>query len=169
MKIIGCQKSYNFQDDVQDVKKGQCQNTGDQIKKGGVKPPCPLYISFALETFKKIRWLPHFLLISPFLPTFNEKCQIFMIPTMSPFLWNFFFSNRSRRFNLFCANIPIYLILSSTLHEKCLYLEFFWSVFPRIRTEYGEILRMQKNTNQKNSEYGVFSRCDNLHQKHWNK
>ena len=55
MKIIGCQKSHNFQDDVQDVKKGQCQKTGDQIKKGGVKPPCPLYISLALETFKKIR------------------------------------------------------------------------------------------------------------------
>ena len=28
------------------------------------------------------------------------------------------------------------------LHEKCLYLEFFWSVFSRIRTEYGEILSM---------------------------
>ena len=36
------------------------------------------------------------------------------------------------------------------------YSEFFWSVFSRIQSEYGEIL--QKNTDQKNSEYGHFSR-----------
>ena len=41
----------------------------------------------------------------------------------------------------------------SSLREKCLYSEFFWSVFSRIRTEYGEIL-----TDQKISEYGHFSR-----------
>ena len=29
---------------------------------------------------------------------------------------------------------------SSTLHEKSPYSELFWSVFPRILTEYGEIL-----------------------------
>ena len=29
-----------------------------------------------------------------------------------------------------------------TLREKCPYLEIFWSVFSRIRTEYGEILRV---------------------------
>ena len=29
---------------------------------------------------------------------------------------------------------------SGTLHEKSLYSELFWSVFSRIRTEYGEIL-----------------------------
>ena len=47
-----------------------------------------------------------------------------------------------------------------TLCEKGLYSKFFWSVFSRIRTEYGEILsispylvRMRKNTNQKTSEY----------------
>ena len=34
------------------------------------------------------------------------------------------------------------------------YSEFFSSVFPYIRTEYGEILR----TDQKNSEYGHFWR-----------
>ena len=38
-----------------------------------------------------------------------------------------------------------------TLGEKCLYFQFFWSVFTRIRTEYGEI-RMWENTDQKNSE-----------------
>ena len=48
--------------------------------------------------------------------------------------------------------------------EKCLYSEFFWSVFSRIQTEYGEVLRicpysvrMQENTDQKNSEYGHYS------------
>ena len=30
----------------------------------------------------------------------------------------------------------------STLHEKCPYSEFFWSVISRIWNEYGEILRI---------------------------
>ena len=38
-----------------------------------------------------------------------------------------------------------------TLLEKCPYSEFFWSVFSRIRTEYGP----------ENSEYGHFSRSVN--------
>ena len=57
----------------------------------------------------------------------------------------------------------------TTLREKCQYLEIFWSVFPRIRAEYGEILRispysvpMQENTDQKNSEYVHFPRIANL-------
>ena len=48
-----------------------------------------------------------------------------------------------------------------SLRENCSYLEFFWSVFSRILTEYGEILRispysvrMRKNKDQKNSEDG---------------
>ena len=56
-------------------------------------------------------------------------------------------------------------ILSSTLREKCSYSEFFWSVFSRIWTEYGEILRtssysvqMRENTDQNNSEYEHFLR-----------
>ena len=52
-----------------------------------------------------------------------------------------------------------------TLCEKCPYSEFFWSVFSRIRTEYGEkrsiSVQMRENTNQKNSEYGHFSRSGN--------
>ena len=47
-----------------------------------------------------------------------------------------------------------------TRREKCPYSEFFWSVFSRIRIEYGEIqnsIRMRKNTDRKNSEYGHFS------------
>ena len=35
---------------------------------------------------------------------------------------------------------------------------FFWSVFFRIRTEYRDSVRIQENTDQKNSEYGHFSR-----------
>ena len=52
-----------------------------------------------------------------------------------------------------------------TLREKCPYLELFSSVFYRIRTEYGETLRispysvrMRGNADQNNSEYGHFLR-----------
>ena len=45
------------------------------------------------------------------------------------------------------------------------YSKFSWSVFSRIRTESGEIIRissykvqMRENTDQKNSEYGHFLR-----------
>ena len=51
------------------------------------------------------------------------------------------------------------------LREKCLYSEFYWSVFSRIRTEYREIwsispytVPMRENVDQKNSEYEQFSR-----------
>ena len=51
------------------------------------------------------------------------------------------------------------------LCEKCPYSEFFWSVFSRIRTEYGETrsispysVQMRGNKDQKKSEYGHFSR-----------
>ena len=52
-----------------------------------------------------------------------------------------------------------------TLHEKCPYSAFFWSVFSRIWSEYGERIslysvRMRENTDQKNSEYGDFSRSE---------
>ena len=36
----------------------------------------------------------------------------------------------------------------SPLHKKCPYSKFFWSVFSRIRSVYGEL--------KKNSEYGQF-------------
>ena len=49
------------------------------------------------------------------------------------------------------------------LRRKCPYSELFWSVFSRIRTEYGELrsispysVPMQENTDQNNSEYGYF-------------
>ena len=54
--------------------------------------------------------------------------------------------------------------LGLSLREKCSYSEFFWSVFPRIRTKYGEIrtippysVRMRENADQRNSEHGHFS------------
>ena len=49
------------------------------------------------------------------------------------------------------------------MREKCPYSELFWSVFSRIRTEYGEILRIspysvgiRENANQSNSEFGHY-------------
>ena len=60
---------------------------------------------------------------------------------------------------------------AGTLPEKFSYSEFFWSVFSRIRTEYGDILygdisldsvRMLENTDPKISEYGHFSRSRRL-------
>ena len=58
-----------------------------------------------------------------------------------------------------------FLMSSLALGKKCPHSELFWSVFSRIRTEYGEILRispysvqMRQNTDQNNSEYGHFSR-----------
>ena len=51
-----------------------------------------------------------------------------------------------------------------TLREKCPYSEPFWSVFSRIRTEYGKIrsispysVQIRENMNQNNSKYGHFS------------
>ena len=51
------------------------------------------------------------------------------------------------------------------VRKKCAYSELFWSVFSRIRVEYGELrsispysVRMRENVNQNNSEYGHFSR-----------
>ena len=53
--------------------------------------------------------------------------------------------------------------------KKCLNSELFWSVFSRIRTEYWDIqsislysVRMRENANQRNSEYGHFSRSETL-------
>ena len=47
----------------------------------------------------------------------------------------------------------------SPLHEKCPHSEFFWSVFSRIRSVYGELkskVLIRENMDQKNSEYGQF-------------
>ena len=47
------------------------------------------------------------------------------------------------------------ILMSYALREKYPYSEFFWSVFSRIRTEYGDL-----QINQKNSKYGYFLRSD---------
>ena len=51
----------------------------------------------------------------------------------------------------------------NALRIKCPYSELFWSVFSGMRTEYGKIrsispysVRMRENTDQDNSEYGLF-------------
>ena len=51
------------------------------------------------------------------------------------------------------------------LREKCPYSDFFESVFSHIRKKHGELwsispylVQMRENTDQKNSEYGHFSR-----------
>ena len=79
--------------------------------------------------------------------------------------------------NGFFENVLLYTCVANNnqnkdiwLLEKCPYLKLFWSAFSRIRTEYGEILsispysiRMRENTDQKNSEYGHFSRSVRRH------
>ena len=59
------------------------------------------------------------------------------------------------------------MLTRTTLPESCQYLEFFWSVFSRIWSEYREMqsnspysVQMQKNTDQKSFGFGHFSRCD---------
>ena len=54
-----------------------------------------------------------------------------------------------------------------TLREKCPYSEILWFLFSRIWIEYGEIIRispysvrMRKNRDQKNYEYGHFLRSE---------
>ena len=56
-------------------------------------------------------------------------------------------------------------IYSIALRKKCPYSKLFWSIFSRIRTEYGDIrsissfsVRIRENTKQNNSEYRHFSR-----------
>ena len=56
---------------------------------------------------------------------------------------------------------------SQTLRKKHPYSELFWSVFSRIRPEYGEIrsispysVRMREKTDQNSSEYGHISRSE---------
>ena len=63
-------------------------------------------------------------------------------------------------FNFQVCNYPTKKFAQNALRKNCLHSELFWSVFSRIRTEYGEILRnsvqMRENTDQNNSEYGHF-------------
>ena len=68
-------------------------------------------------------------------------------------------------------------ISMSTLPKYFQYLEYFWSAFSHIWTEYGDLLckspysvQMEENAGQKNSEYGQFPRSDtkpNFGTEHW--
>ena len=73
-------------------------------------------------------------------------------------------SERLLVLNYFCENDPSqtfnrvlnlsllrYLYLELRRRKKCPYLEFFWSVFSRIRTEYGDLQSLYFRTQ---SEYG---------------
>ena len=62
-----------------------------------------------------------------------------------------------------------YKYLKDALRKTYPYLELFWSIFSRIRTEYGEILRfsrysvrIRENTDKNNSKYGHFSLNDGI-------
>ena len=48
------------------------------------------------------------------------------------------------------------MLLIYALRGKCPYLKFFWSVFSHVPYS----VQMRENTDQKNSEYGYFSRTD---------
>ena len=84
------------------------------------------------------------------------KSSIFIIGLLFGFVF----------FYIDMMTVPVFLLLTLKLREKYPYPEFFWSVFSRIGTEYGEILlispysiQIWKNTDQKNSEYTRFLRC----------
>ena len=96
---------------------------------------------------RKIKWLLLFTIIMdvPFL----------RLDTSRHVLWTFLFST--------------FWFLRLHIITVCPYSEVFWSVFSRIRIEYGEIrsiclysVRMWENADQKNSEYGYFSRSEFL-------
>ena len=77
--------------------------------------------------------------------------------------------SRYSHLNSDCSNLIISLSLCQIWLpscKKCLYSEFFWSVFSRIWTEYGGLhnkspysVRMPVNKDQKNSEYKHVAVC----------
>ena len=45
---------------------------------------------------------------------------------------------------IFQNHFKSFILTTSTLRETCPYSEFFWSMFSRIRTKYGEIRSMER-------------------------
>ena len=97
-------------------------------------------------------------MISLFILLFDERC---LAGSDVTFLKTKYFPNVVSTVSLNISNNS----LKDTLRKKCSYSESFWSVFSRIRTEYGKILciypysvQMWENTDQNNSEYGHFLR-----------
>ena len=83
------------------------------------------------------------------------------------FVFSFVNAYSTERFFNSCRRFFNWTTSCQSLREKCPYSEFFWSAFPHIRTEYGQIrsispysVRIRENMDQKNSEYGHFSRCE---------
>ena len=69
----------------------------------------------------------------------------------------------------FWIAIQLIKLFQASQCKKCPYSELFWSLFSRIRTEYGEIrsisaylVQMRENADQNNSEYGHFLRSECL-------
>ena len=60
-------------------------------------------------------------------------------------------------FVIFCHSFRL-LLPPAQLRESCSYSEFFWSVFFRIPTEYGEM----GNADQNNFKYGRISRSGDV-------
>ena len=112
---------------------------------------------FAFQIFSN----PHYLkgkgeqiISSLCFPIYGLKNILICILLLCVLYWSFY---------LFVLLLLLLLLLLCfrrlSMREKCPYSELFWSVFSRIRTEYGEIrsispypIRMRENTNQKNSE-----------------
>ena len=94
-----------------------------------------------------------------FLEVYLGPCQTYLMELFVKIITSLFSEKSSSL--MFDRVLNMLLLIA---HEKCPYSEFFWSVFSRIRTEYGEILRispysvrMRENRDQKNSENGHFS------------
>ena len=76
--------------------------------------------------------------------------------------------------NLSRGNVPFSIYIpghtdQKKLRKNCPYSEFFWSVFSRVRTECKDLrskspyrVRIQENTDQKNSEYEHFLCSENM-------
>ena len=86
---------------------------------------------------------------------YNFIFWFFFLSTLFSYLWVLIFSYATFQYN--------------TLRKRCPYSELFLSVFSRIQTECGEMLRIspywvriRENTDQNNSKYRHFSRSNNL-------
>ena len=76
--------------------------------------------------------------------------------------------NRGSLFVSENVDVPTEVSQKNALREKYPYSEFFWSIFSRTRTQYGEVrsissysVQMRENMDQKSFEYGHFSLSDN--------
>ena len=97
-------------------------------------------------------WLPDYLVSRLYLTTINLEVSFFIWKIV---LWPIEYVRMVvvrmvalEILPLYIYIVCIYYILNKlyiiyTLRKKCPYSELFWSAFSRIRTEYGQILRIQ--------------------------